>query len=61
MQNFGVKGRDHLEDIGVDGGNIKMGLREVWLGVWLSMGLVASSCEHHNELLVLINSKEVID
>jgi len=46
-------GSDHLEDPGVDGDNIKMGLkvnRRVWNGLnWLRIGTSGGCCGHSKE------------
>jgi hypothetical protein len=46
--------KDHLEDRGVDGRiGIRMDLREIGWGEWIQLtqdrGLVAESCEYHDE------------
>jgi hypothetical protein len=55
FQSKNLKGRDHLEDLSIDGSVIlkcvlkKYGVR-MWTGfIWLRIGSSADSCEHDNE------------
>jgi hypothetical protein len=47
-----LKGRDHWEDVGIDGNNIKMDLREVGFGVvdWIHLG------QHRDRWRALVNT-----
>jgi len=62
-----LKGRDHSEDIGVDGRIISEWTLEKQSGkvitgfIWLRMGPVMGSCEHGNEHSGSIKGRECLN
>jgi len=61
-----VKGRDHSEELGVDGKIILKWMLgkwsgKVWTRVWTGEGVVAGSCQHSNGTSGSINGGEFLD
>jgi hypothetical protein len=59
--------REHLEDLGINGGKLILGWIlgkkgwKVWTGlIWLRIGAVKDSCEHSNEPSGPIKDREFL-